>query len=78
MLANNQENNRLNSNSRISERALREIYLKGFQIAVEEAQPIALMTSYNLINGIHPSENYQLMISTIRCEWNYQGLVMTD
>ena len=75
---NNQENNRLNSNSRISERALREIYLKGFQIAVEEAQPIALMTSYNLINGIHPSENYQLMISTIRCEWNYEGLVMTD
>ena len=74
----NQENNRLNSNSRISERALREIYMKGFQIAIEDAHPVALMTSYNLINGLHPSENYQLMISTLRNEWNFKGMIMTD
>ena len=75
---NNQENNRLNSNSRISERALREIYMRGFQIAIEDAQPVALMTSYNLVNGKHTSENYQLLINTIRNEWNFKGLVMTD
>ena len=75
---NNQEYNRLNSDSKISERALREIYLKGFQIAVEEAHPTALMTSYNLINGIHPSENSQLLIDTVRCEWGFEGLIMTD
>ena len=75
---NNQEYNRLNSNSKMSERTLREIYLKGFQIAVEEAHPTALMTSYNLINGIHPSENPQLLIDTVRCEWGFEGLIMTD
>ena len=75
---NNQENNRLNSNSRISERALREIYMRGFQIAIEDVQPVALMTSYNLVNGKHTSENYQLLINTIRNEWNFKGLVMTD
>ena len=75
---NNQEYNRLNSNSRISERALREIYMKGFQIAIEEAHPIALMTSYNLINGIHPSSNPQILVDTVRCEWNFTGMIMTD
>ena len=75
---NNQEFNRLNSNSRISERALREIYLKGFQIAVEEAHPTALMTCYNLINRIRPSQNPQLLIDTIRNEWNFKGMIMTD
>ena len=74
----NQEYNRLNANSKISERALREIYMKGFQIAIEDAHPVALMTSYNLINGLHTSENYQLMINTLRNEWNFKGLVMTD
>ena len=76
--ANNQEINRLNSNSIVSERALREIYLKGFQIAIEESQPTALMTSDNLINGIHPSENEKLIIDVVRNEWKFQGLIMTD
>ena len=75
---NNQETNRLNNNSKMSERALREIYLKGFQIAIEESKPTAVMTSYNLINGIHPAENFQLLIDVLRNEWNFNGLVMTD
>ena len=75
---NNQENNRLNSNSKMSERALREIYLKGFQIAIKEAHPTALMTSYNLINGVHPSENEKIMIDVLRNEWKFEGLIMTD
>ena len=76
--ANNQEFNRLNSNSKVSERALREIYLKGFQIAIEKGKPLGLMTSYNLLNGIHTSENFDLIINVIRNEWNYKGLIMTD
>ena len=76
--ANNQEINRLNSNSIVSERALREIYLKGFQIVIEENQPTALMTSDNLINGIHPSENEKLIIDVVRNEWKFRGLIMTD
>ena len=75
---NNQEKNRMNNNSKMSERALREIYLKGFQIAIKEGHPTALMTSYNLINGIHPSENSQLLIDVVRSEWNFDGLIMTD
>jgi beta-glucosidase len=75
---NNQEFNRLNSNSKMSERALREIYLKGFKIALQESNPKALMTSYNLINGIHPSENELFLIDVLRSEWKYEGLVMTD
>ena len=76
--ANNQEFNRLGHNAKMSERALREIYLKGFKIAIEESQPHALMTSYNLINGIHTSQNPQLLINVLRNEWNYTGLIMTD
>ena len=75
---NNQEFNRLNSNSQMSERALREIYLKGFKIAIEESNPHALMTSYNLINGKHPSSDESLLINVIRNEWQYKGLIMTD
>ena len=75
---NNQEYNRMNNNSKMSERTLREIYLKGFQIAVEEGHPTALMTSYNLINGVHPSENSQLLIDVVRNEWKFDGLIMTD
>ena len=75
---NNQEFNRGNNNSKMSERALREIYLKGFQIAIKESSPLALMTSYNLINGIHTSHNSQLLINVLRNEWKYKGLVMTD
>jgi len=76
--ANNQEFNRVNNNSKMSERTLREIYLRGFQIAIKESNPHALMTSYNLINGIHPSHNSQLIINVLRDEWKYKGLVMTD
>jgi beta-glucosidase len=75
---NNQEFNRLNNNSKMSERALREIYLRGFQIAIEESQPHAIMTSYNLINGVHTSQNSQLLINVLRNEWKYKGLIMTD
>ena len=75
---NNQEKNRMNNNSKMSERALREIYLKGFQIAVEEGHPTCLMTSYNLVNGVHPSENSELLIDVVRNEWNFNGLIMTD
>jgi beta-glucosidase len=77
-LANNQETNKFNSNSKISERALREIYLKGFQIAIEESHPLAIMTSYNLVNGLHPSQNKELVIDILRDEWNFNGLIMTD
>ena len=76
--ANNQEKNRLNNNSNMSERALREIYIKAFQIAIEESQPTALMTSDNLINGKHTSENEQLLIDVVRNEWNFEGLIMND
>ena len=76
--ANNQEFNRLNSNSKMSERTLREIYLKGFKIAIEKGKPLALMTSYNLLNGIHTSENFELIINVLRNEWKYEGLIMTD
>ena len=75
---NNQERNRCNNNSILSERTLREIYLKGFKIAVEEGKPHALMTSYNLINGVHSSERRDLLIDVLRCEWGYEGLIISD
>ena len=76
--ANNQEFNRYGSNSRLSERALREIYLKGFGIAVRESQPRALMTSYNLINGVHTACSRNLIENILRREFGYKGVVMTD
>lgn len=76
--ANSQEDNRMFTNSHMSERALREIYLKGFEIAVREAQPLSIMTSYNLINGIHSANNYDLIQSAARDEWGFEGVVMTD
>jgi beta-glucosidase len=76
--ANNQETNRYGSNSLVSERAMREIYLRGFEIAVRESQPHALMTSYNLLNGIHTSERADLIRDVLRAEFGYQGIVMTD
>ena len=75
---NSQEMDRFNSNSIVSERALREIYLKGFQIAIKESNPIALMTSYNLINGKHSSERRDLLIDVLRIEWGFDGLIMSD
>jgi len=76
--ANNAELNRYCSNSRVSERAMREIYLKGFGICVRKAQPHALMTSYNLLNGTHTSEHRGLCEDVLRCEYGYKGIVMTD
>ncbi len=76
--ANNQETNRYNNNSQVSERAMREIYLKGFEICVKESQPHALMTSYNLLNGEHTSERRDLIEDILRSEFGYQGIVMTD
>ncbi|MCD7882421.1 MAG: hypothetical protein LUI87_01745 [Lachnospiraceae bacterium] len=75
---NNQEDNRLGNNSHVSERALREIYLKGFEICVRQAQPKAMMTSYNLLNGVHTANNYDLLTAALRQEWGYRGIVMTD
>ena len=76
--ANNQETNRYSSNSRVSERAMREIYLRGFEIAVKESQPHALMTSYNLLNETHTSERRDLIEDVLRAEFGYRGIVMTD
>lgn len=75
---NNQEYNRTRNDSRLSERALREIYLKGFEIAVKESEPKNLMTSYNLINGVWGHYNYDLVTVILRGEWGYKGNVMTD
>ena len=75
---NNQEYNRIGSNSQVSERAMRKIYLRGFEICVRESQPHALMTSYNLLNGVHTSERRDLITDILRAEWGYEGIVMTD
>ena len=75
---NNQETNRYNNNSVISERALREIYLKGFEIAVRKGDPAAVMSSYNLVNGEHTSESKALIKDILFSEFGYRGLVMTD
>ena len=75
---NNQEDNRYGNNSLVSARALREIYLKGFGICVREAAPLALMTSYNLLNGVHTAQHPGLIEGVLRREWGYTGVVMTD
>ncbi|WP_373214629.1 glycoside hydrolase family 3 C-terminal domain-containing protein [Ruminococcus sp. 5_1_39BFAA] len=76
--ANNKETNRKHSDSRVSERALREIYLKAFEIIVKEADPWAIMSSYNVINGHRASENRELLEDVLRGEWNFRGMVTSD
>ena len=75
---NNQEDNRAYCNSHCTERALREIYLKGFEIAVKTAKPLSLMTSYNLVNGLHAANHKELLTDVLRAEWGFDGVVMTD
>lgn len=75
---NNQEDNRMHVNSHVGERAIREIYLKGFEIAVRASQPMSIMTSYNLINGTHTANSCDLLTAIARDEWGFAGIVMTD
>ncbi len=75
---NNQEDNRMHTNAHVSERAAREIYLKCFEIAIKESQPLSIMTSYNLINGEHAANNKDLLTYIARDEWGFEGIVMTD
>lgn len=78
LACNNQEDNRKGSDSVVSERALREIYLHGFGIAVVQAQPMAIMPSYNLINGVHAANSYDLLTKVCRGEWGFRGMFVSD
>ena len=75
---NNQEDNRMGVDACISEKALREIYLRGFEIAVKESAPAAVMSSYNLLNGVHAANSRDLCTVLAREEWGFQGVIMSD
>ena len=78
LLANNQESNRRKYNAVISQRALREIYLRGFEIAIKESHPAAIMTSYNRVNGYYNAERPELLQDIVRKEWGFDGIYITD
>ena len=75
---NNQEENRTGVSSNLSERALREIYLRGFEICVREANALSIMTSYNKVNGVYSPNSHDLCTKVLRNEWGFDGVVMTD
>lgn len=77
-VCNEQETNRLYSNSMVSERALRDIYLRAFEIAVKEGTPLAVMSSYNLLNGEHTAHRSDILENVLRQEWGFEGMVMSD
>ena len=77
-VANNCELERNSSSSNMNERALREIYLRGFEIAVKESKPMTVMASYNMVNGVYATNSYDLLVKVLRNEWGFEGLVMSD
>lgn len=78
LACNNQEDNRMGVNVCVSQRALREIYFRGFEIAVKKSAPAAIMSSYNLINGVHSANNDGICTTIVRKEWGFEGIIMSD